>query len=277
MGESMVNNKKTIVITGASDGIGAYSARVLKGLGHNVVIVGRNKEKTIKLAGELSCPYHIADFSKLNEVKRLARELSNYPIINVLINNAGAVFDRRIETEDGFEKTFQVNVLSQFLLTNLLIDKLCKSNATVIQTTSMATNLFAKKFDINDIQTKNGYTPIKAYAHSKLCNVLFTKQLHKRFYDKGLKSVAFEPGIPRTNFAQEGALFFKIAYHSPLKYLFTISVKNSSKRMVRLAVGKEGKDFVSGEIYSYKNKYNVKCKDIDKKAEKFWELLENMI
>ncbi len=273
----MENNKKTIVITGASDGIGAYSAKVLKGLGHNVVIVGRNKEKTMKVAKEISCPYHIADFSKLSEVKRLASELSIYPQIDVLINNAGAVFDRRIETEDGFEKTFQVNVLSQFLLTNLLIDKLIKSNATVIQTTSMATNLFAKKFDIKDIQTTKDYSPLKAYAHSKLCNVLFTKQLHKRYYKEGLKSVAFEPGIPRTNFAQEGAWFFKIAYHSPLKYLFTISVKNSSKRMVRLAVGKDGKDFVSGEVYSNKNKYKVKCKDINTKAEKFYKIVEDML
>lgn len=268
---------KTIVITGASDGIGAYASKILKELGHNVVIVGRNKEKTINVANSLSCPYHIADFSKLEDVKRLANELQSYPKIDVLINNAGAVFDKRIETEDGFEKTFQVNVLSQFLLTNLLMDKLVESKATIIQTTSMATNLFAKNFDINDIQTTKDYSPLKAYAHSKLCNVLFTKELNKRFANKGIKAVAFEPGIPRTNFASEGLWFFKVAYHSPLKYLFTISVKNSSKRMTRLALGEENKDFISGEVYSNKNKYKVKCKDINKKAEIFWAILQDMI
>ncbi len=268
---------KTIVITGASDGIGAEASKVLKNLGHNVIIVGRNKEKTIKVASELSCPYHIADFSKLDDVKRLASELSKYPKIDVFINNAGAVFDKRSETIDGFEKTFQVNVLSQFLLTNLLIDKLLEDKALVIQTTSIACNLFAKKFDINDIQTKQNYTPIKAYAHSKLCNVLFTKELHKRYYNKGIKAVAFEPGIPRTNFAQEGIWFFKIAYHSPLKYLFTSSVKSSSKRMIRLALGKEDSDYSSGEVYSYKKRYKIKCKDINLKAEKFWSLCEDMI
>ena len=95
---------KTIVITGASDGIGAYSAKQLKSLGHNVIIVGRNKQKTVNLASEINCPYHLADFSKISDVYRLIEELNAYPTIDVLVNNAGAVMGERTETENGIEK-----------------------------------------------------------------------------------------------------------------------------------------------------------------------------
>ncbi len=267
---------KTIVITGGSDGIGAYSAKELKNLGHNVIIVGRNKQKTQKLATELNCPYHIADFSKLSDVYRLVEELNFYPTIDVLVNNAGAVMSERAETEDGLEKTFQINVVGAYLLTIGLLDKLIKSNATVIQTSSLASKFVSKGYDLSDYQNKLNFNPVKAYAESKLCNVLFTKQLDKLYADKGLNAVAFEPGIPRTNFASDGFWFFKIAYHTPLKYLFTISPKKSCKRLLRLVLGTPSKDFKTGEIYSYKKPFKLKRNDLDILAPKLWEILENL-
>ena len=141
---------KTIVITGASDGIGAYSAKQLKSLGHNVIIVGRNKQKTQKLASELNCPYHLADFSKISDVYRLIEELNAHPTIDVLVNNAGAVMGERTETENGIEKTFQVNVVGAYLLTMGLIDKLISSKATVIQTSSLASRFVSKAYDLTD-------------------------------------------------------------------------------------------------------------------------------
>ena len=129
---------KTIVITGASDGIGAASARQLKALGHRVIIVGRSPQKTERLAKELDAPFHIADYTRLSEVVRLAEELRQYPQIDVLANNAGGAQNKRSLTEDGFERTFQINLLGGFLLTNLLLEKLCESRATVIQTSSIA-------------------------------------------------------------------------------------------------------------------------------------------
>ncbi len=267
---------KTIVITGASDGIGAYSAKELKNLGYNVVIVGRNEQKTQKLASEINCPYHIADFSKLRDVYRLIEELNAYPKIDVLVNNAGAVMNERTETEDGIEKTFQVNVVAEYLLTMGLIDKLISSKATVIQTSSLASRFVNKNYDLTDFQNKVGYNPVKAYAESKLCNVLFTKQLDKLYGDKGLNAVAFEPGIPRTNFASEGFWFFKVAYHTPLKYLFTISPKKSCKRLLRLILGTPSVDFKTGEVYSYKKPFKLKRKDLDTLALKLWGILENI-
>ena len=138
--------KKTIIITGASDGIGKAAAKQLKKSGHNVVIVGRSQAKTQKIAEELGVLYHIVDYSSLKSVVRLAEELKKYDKIDVLCNNAGGVQSDRAETEDGFEKTFQINVLGGFLLTRLLIDKLCESKATVIQTSSIAANLFGADY-----------------------------------------------------------------------------------------------------------------------------------
>lgn len=264
---------KTVVITGASDGIGACTARKLKELGYNVVIVGRNKQKTEKIATELGCPYHTVDYSNLEEVKRLASELMAYERIDVLCNNAGGVLNERVETVDGVEKTFQINVLAQHYLWKLLMDKLVECNAKVIQTSSIASNLFGSKFDVKDIENKNDYNAVKAYGEAKLCDYLFTRQLNKRYGDK-INAVAFEPGVVRSNFASESKWFFKVAYHSFLKYIFTISTEKSSRRLVRLVTG----DYINGEIYSDGTLYKVKYDDTDYKAsDVLWDYCEKLI
>ena len=269
--------KKTIIITGASDGIGKAAAKQLKKLGHNVVIVGRSQAKTQKIAEELGVLYHTVDYSSLKSVVRLAEELKKYDRIDVLCNNAGGVQSDRAETEDGFEKTFQINVLGGFLLTRLLIDKLCESKATVIQTSSIAANLFGADFDVNDIQNENNYSAFTAYGYAKLGDILFTRELDRRYKEKGINAVAFEPGVVRTNFASEGKGLVKFCYHSPLKYLFTISPARSAKRIVKLATGCPDKDFTAGETYSKNKPMKLKFKDEDGKiARKFWEECEKL-
>ena len=129
---------RTIVITGASDGIGAAAARQLQAEGERVVIVGRSAEKTARVADELGAERHVADFADLAQVRALAAELrAQHDRIDVLANNAGGMFAQREVTVDGFEKTFQVNHLAGFLLTNLLRDVLVESRASVIQTASV--------------------------------------------------------------------------------------------------------------------------------------------
>lgn len=270
-------DKKTIVITGASDGIGKAAAKQLCDLGHNVVIVGRSEEKTKKVAAEFNAPFHIADYANLSDVVRLAGELCKYERIDVLCNNAGGAMGERSETVDGIERTFQVNVLAGFLLTRLLADKLCESRATVIQTASIAANLFGADLDGVDFQNEKDYSPFKAYGYAKLEDILFTRELDRRFRDKGISAVAFEPGVVRTNFASESKGFIKFSYHSPLKYLFTVSPKRSAKRIVRLATGIPDKDFVCGEVYSKNKPMKLKFKDADNSvALKLWEYCENI-
>lgn len=263
-------DKKRIIITGGSDGIGAAAAKKLVALGHEVVIVGRDPEKTRSLAEKLGVTFHTADYSELKQVVKLSEELKEYGKIDVLANNAGGVMNRRTVTSDGFEKTFQVNLLAQFLLVNRLIAQLIESNATVIQTTSIAANAFSD-FAVEDLNSEQNYKAFTAYGNAKLGDVLFTRELNDRFKGK-IYPVAFEPGVVRTNFGAEGNAFVRFCYHTPLKYLFTISPEKSADRLVRLALGTPGKDFSCGETYSFERKYAVKFRDENgDTAKKLWE------
>ena len=269
---------KTIVITGASDGIGAAAARQLCKQGHRVIAVGRSREKTERIAAELRIPFHVADYARLADVSRLAGELRQYGRIDVLANNAGgAQQTERTLTEDGNERTFQINLLGEFLLTVLLMDRLCESKATVIQTTSIAANLFGSDFDVTDLQNQKHYTPLKAYGYAKLGNILFTRELHRRFGSQGIRAVAFEPGIVRSNFGAGSLSVIRICYHSPLKYLFTISPARSAQRLTALANGIPMRDFICGEVYGRKKPMKVKFSDPDgAAAAQMWEACERL-
>jgi NAD(P)-dependent dehydrogenase (short-subunit alcohol dehydrogenase family) len=242
---------RTIVITGASDGIGAAAARQLKNMGENVVIVGRNRAKTQGVAHELDAPFHVADFSKLAQVRTLAEELNaNYAQIDVLANNAGGILGDREVTEDGFEKTFQVNHLGGFLLTKLLLPKLIKSKAIVIQTASQAAKRFGK-FDLNDLQNEKNYNSGVAYGNGKLANILFTKELNTRYAGQGISAVSFDPGVVASNFASDTNNFMRYIFHTPwLTKLLTITPEESArKNLVWLVTGKPGEDWELGGYY----------------------------
>ena len=183
----------------------------------------------------------------------------------------------RTETVDGIERTFQVNVLGGFLLTRILTDKLCESRATVIQTSSIASNLFGADFDGKDFLNEKNYSAFKAYGYAKLENILFTRELDRRYRDKGINAVAFEPGVVRTNFAAESKGFVKFCYHSPLKYIFTISPKRSAERLVRLATGIPDTDFICGEVYSKSKPMKLKFKDDNGEiAANLWDFCEKL-
>jgi NAD(P)-dependent dehydrogenase (short-subunit alcohol dehydrogenase family) len=241
--------KKTIIITGASDGIGEEAARQLKALGHDVVLVGHSSEKTKKVAKSLGAPYYVADFTKLSEVRKLAQTLKkDLPQINVLANNAGGIFGKRELTVDGHEKTMQVNHLAHFLLTNLLIDTLIKSKASVINTSSIA-NQILSDFDIDDLDLKNKYSSLVAYGNAKLENIVFTKELHNRFHKLGLSSAAFHPGNVASNFANDTTSLMRFVYQTPLKKLFLIPVSKGADTLVWLADSDADSDWKSGEYY----------------------------
>lgn len=268
----------TIIITGASDGIGAASARQLKANGHQVVIVGRSRAKTEALGRELAVSVHVADYTRLADVRRLASELERYERIDVLANNAGGIMGERRVTEDGFEKTFQVNHLAPFLLTQLLLPRLIASRASVIQTTSVAANMYGSTFDISDLNHERSYQPHLAYGDGKLANILFTRELHRRHHAEGLSAVAFHPGVVRSSFASDTTHLMRFVYHSPLKYLVTISPEASGRRLTALAEGRPGVDWQRGEVYDGKKPMPVKFKDDDGKiARQLWERSEEML
>jgi NAD(P)-dependent dehydrogenase (short-subunit alcohol dehydrogenase family) len=263
---------KVIVITGASDGIGAAAARQLHEMGSTVVVVGRSPAKTTAVSDELGVASYVADFTVLDDVRRLANALrQDLPRIDVLANNAGGIFGDREVTVDGHEKTMQVNHLAPFLLTNLLLDVLVEHRATVINTSSAAHRLFSK-FDIEDIEVTRGYTPQVAYGNAKLENILFTKELDRRFHDQGISTAAFHPGGVATNFASESKGMMRFAYHTPLSRLFFISPAKGADTLVWLASSTPGGDWQSGEYYSKRKikKTSEQAADADL-AERLWE------
>ena len=239
---------KTIVITGASDGIGAAAARRLAADGHEVVVVGRDPAKTHAVADEIGAERHVADYSRLDDVRALAAALAAaHPRIDVLANNAGGVAGRRELTVDGHERTFQVNHLAPFLLTNLLMSTLVASRASVVATSSVASR--GATIDLADLDLEHGYETFRAYGASKLANVLFTRELHRRFHAQGVSSAAFHPGVVASNFGSSSDVFWGRFYRTWLaRQIFTPPARGADQ-LVWLAEGAAGEDWVSGQYW----------------------------
>jgi NAD(P)-dependent dehydrogenase (short-subunit alcohol dehydrogenase family) len=249
---SKTTSPKTIIITGASNGIGAAGARQLHADGHRVVIVGRSPQRTETIARELDADHLIADFTRLDDVCWLAAELDEaYPRIDVLINNAGGIFGDRTKTVDGFERTFQINHLAPFLLTNLVMEKLLASRASVIQTSSSGARLFGR-LNLDDLDHDQDFTSHLAYGTAKLANILFTKELHTRYHARGLSAAAFHPGAVATGFATNSDSFMRPIYRSRLGRAFMISPQKGAGQMVWLAESAPGTDWHSGTYYEKK-------------------------
>jgi NAD(P)-dependent dehydrogenase (short-subunit alcohol dehydrogenase family) len=242
-------SNRTIVITGASDGIGAAAARQLHTNGEHVVLVGRSAEKTRAIAAELGVDYHLADFSRLADVRALAATLlERYPRIDVLANNAGGIMGDRVETEDGHEMTFQVNHLAPFLLTTLLMDRLIESRATIINTASVAARIFAK-FDIDDLELTSNYSANAAYGNAKLANILFTRELDRRYGASGISTAAFHPGVVGTGFASKSSGPIRLLYTGILGH-FLLTPAKGADTLIWLAEGTPGTDWQRGGFYT---------------------------
>jgi NAD(P)-dependent dehydrogenase (short-subunit alcohol dehydrogenase family) len=266
---------KVILITGGSDGIGAAAAGLLKAQGAQVAIVGRSPQKTEKVASELNIPHYIADFARLDDVRKLAGQLKrDFSRIDVLANNAGGIMGgKRMLTVDGHEMTIQVNYLAPFLLTNLLLDTLITSKATVIATSSLGHRIGVGKLDLDDIDLEHGYTRQGAYGKAKLMDILFTKELHRRYHAQGMAAAAFHPGVTRTSFASEfGGGYWSIIYSTFIKHLL-LSPAGGADTLVWLATSKLGKDWQSGEYYQ-KRKIKEPSKQAQdpKLAHDLWEV-----
>jgi len=192
-----------VVLTGATRGIGRAAAIELARRGAEVALVGRDPERVKSVAEEATAAgggarvqVHVADLALLSNVRVLANEIrGRYEHVDVLANNAGALFASRKETSEGFEQTFALNHLAPFLLTNLLRDRL--EGGRVVTTASGAHR--SGRLDLDDLQSERSYSP-RVYGTTKLCNVLFTRELAKRAPE--LHANCFHPGVVRTGFAK---------------------------------------------------------------------------
>lgn len=242
---------RTIVLTGASDGIGAAAARQLAGSPHRLLLVGRSPDKMRAVADETGAEWFTADFARLDDVRALAAQLADAvgaAGIDVLANNAGGIFGDRTPTVDGHEKTMQVNHLAPFLLTNLLLPQLLAARGAVVNTSSVAHRLFGH-LDVDDLDNTRRYSPNKAYGDAKLANVLMAKSLHEKFHAQGLDAVAFHPGTVATNFAAESSSIMRLVYRTPLRRLVLIGSDRGGATLRWFLEGTLGETWVSGGYY----------------------------
>jgi retinol dehydrogenase 12 len=201
-----------VLLTGATRGIGRAAAIELAREGAEIALVGRDAERVQDVArearaagGDAPVHEHVADLALMADVRTLAEQVrERYGQIDVLANNAGALFASRKETAEGFEQTFALNHLSPFLLTNLLRDRL--TGGRVVTTASDAHK--AGRLDLEDLQSTKSYAAMRVYGTSKLCNILFTRELAKRAPE--LHANCFHPGVVRTGFGKNDNGIWKV-------------------------------------------------------------------
>ena len=197
---------KVTLVTGATSGIGKVTANALAAFGAHVVIVGRNQEKTQqamadikKETGSNELSYLLTDFADLQKVRELSGAFhARFSKLDLLVNNAGAFFTSRVLTQYGVEMSFLVNHLSPFLLTTLLLDKVKDSAPSRIINVSSEAHKYGS-LSLDDLELRRSYSGMKAYARSKLANILFTYELARRVEGTGVTANALHPGHVATN------------------------------------------------------------------------------
>jgi NAD(P)-dependent dehydrogenase (short-subunit alcohol dehydrogenase family) len=226
---------RTVLVTGASDGIGAETARVLASRGATVHVTGRSESKLRPVAEAVGTEPLVADFSRLDDVRRLAGQVrERVDKLDVLMNNAGGTFSPARRTPDGHEPNFQINHLAPFLLTNLLREQLAAAGSSLVVNTSSAANLMGK-IVLDDLDYAHRRAmEFAAYGTGKLMNIVFTRGIAARWSGDGVVSVAVHPGPVGTSFGRDSRLV-GLLYRSPLKRLATISVADGAAPLVALA------------------------------------------
>jgi NAD(P)-dependent dehydrogenase (short-subunit alcohol dehydrogenase family) len=204
--------RRTVVITGASSGIGAVAAARLAEAGDEVAVVGRNPERTREVAERVGGTAFLADFERLDDVRRLAEALlQRYDTIDVLANNAGGLYSTRELTADGHERTIQSNHLAPFLLTRLLLPRLKQTAAAgrdvrVVSTASVANRFGSLRIDDLDWERRPWLGGWRAYGTAKLATILFISELAERLTGTGVTAYSFHPGTIATNFGSTSPL-----------------------------------------------------------------------
>ncbi len=260
-----------VLLTGATRGIGRAAAIELAREGVEVALVGRDPERVKDVAQEAeavggSAPVHqhVADLTLMSDVRALAEEVrGRYPHLDVLANNAGALFASHKLTAEGFEQTFALNHLSPFLLTNLLRDRLV--GGRVVTTASDAHT--SGTLDLDDLQSEKSYAAMRVYGTSKLCNILFTRELARRAPE--LHANCFHPGVVRTGFGKNENGIWKAL--TTLGAPFFRSPQRGASSLVWLAVSHGAAELTGEYVVDEKVKVPSAQAQDETLAEGLWE------
>lgn len=275
-----------VLVTGATGGIGLQTAKVLAGMGHSVLIHGRNSRKgdaairevRAAAAANVDVRFLRADFGSLAQVRVLAAQVAaSVPRLDVLVNNAGCGNFSRTLTSDGYETTFAVNHLAPFLLTNLLLDKLEASGpARIVNVASRAHR--GQEIDFDDLMSVRNYRVMRTYGRSKLANILFTRTLAKRLAGSNVTANCLHPGLIATGIGQTHALA-RLVWKLVVKVRGGISVEEGARTSVYLAS--------SPEVEGLSGGYYVKCRSAelqtraeavtDAVGERLWRVSEELV
>jgi NAD(P)-dependent dehydrogenase (short-subunit alcohol dehydrogenase family) len=243
---------QTVLVTGATSGLGLEASVKLARMGAQLVLVARNRGRgeaavadVQKRSGSRTVSVRYCDFGSFSQIRALAADVRmSHSTLRVLINNAGSVSATRVLTEDGLERTFAVNHLGSFLLTNLLLDVLSRNvPARVVTVASAAHRQGTLPFD--DLQFEHGgYTTMRAYARSKLANVLFTVELARRLAGTGVTANCLHPGVIATNIWSYAPWYTKPLI--AIGKLFMASAEQGSETIVHLAASPEVQGLTGG-------------------------------
>ena len=279
-------NQKICVITGATDGVGLETARTLGKDGWTLALVARNAQKGERIATELRAEcgneditFKQADLSLQKDVRRVAGELADsYPRIDVLINNAGAIFWKRKQTAEGFEATLALNHLNYFLLTNLLLDRLkAAPSARIVNVASRAH--VGASVDFDDMDGTAVYKRCMggwiAYQRSKLQNIMFTYALARRLEGTNVTANALHPGFVKTRFGKDNGGGFAVILNIGMR-VSAISVQKGAETQTYLARSPEVEG-VSGKYFSECRAVTSTKQSMDEAAqERLWAMSEDM-
>jgi NAD(P)-dependent dehydrogenase (short-subunit alcohol dehydrogenase family) len=267
------------VVTGASSGIGKATASALARLGAHVVLVARDRGRGAAALAEVGAVskspprLEIADLAVMAQVRELADRLAALDRIDVLVNNAGLMLFEHRATPDGFDHVFAVNHLAPFLLTNLLLGKLT-ANAPARVVTVASDAHAAARLDLDDLQLEQGWDSWRAYANSKLANILFTRELARRLAGARVTANCAHPGMVRTGFGREGSLFLRLGIR--LARPFMLSPRRGADTVVYLASSTDVAGETGGYYVKRERREPSQAARDDQTARRLWQLSEEL-
>jgi NAD(P)-dependent dehydrogenase (short-subunit alcohol dehydrogenase family) len=268
---------KTVVITGATSGIGAVTATTLARQGAKIVFIARDRPRGEQMLQQLRAIspgaghlLHCADLALMAEAKRVAATIADAEKrIDVLVNNAGAVFSRRELTAEGLEKTFATNHMAYFVVTAMLLQRLkATPGARIVSTASDAYK--AARLNFDDLLSSRGYGAFGMYGRSKLMNVLFTRLLARRLAGTGVTANCHHPGFVATRFGDSGSGFMNLVLQTAKR--FALTPEQGAQTMIYLASSPEVAQLTGSYFYKCRPAKLMRQARNDADAQRLWDI-----